>query len=805
MIREKAQELLSQLTLEEKASLCSGADFWKLKSIERLGLNQIMVTDGPHGLRKQAGESDHIGANESVKATCFPTAVTTASSWDVDLLHEMGIALGEECLQEDVAVILGPGANIKRSPLCGRNFEYISEDPFLSGKMAAGLIKGIQSKGIGTSLKHYVMNNQESRRMTIDAVVDERAQRELYLTSFEIAVKEAQPWTVMCSYNRVDGSYLSDHKRLLKDILKEEWGHTGIVVTDWGACNNRVKGIKAGMELEMPSSNGKNDEKIVNAVKEGRLSIKDLDRAVVRIVELILKSQKAQDTDFTYDVAKHHALARKIAGQSAVLLKNSGDLPLTESMSISVIGEFAKKPRFQGAGSSIINPHQLDNVCDILSDKGINYKYAAGYHVKSSDADEKLMAEAVELAKESQVVLLMAGLTDDYESEGFDRTHMRLPESHNELIQRVAQVNDHVVVLLQNGSPVEMPWINQVAGVLECYLGGQAGAGGVVDVLYGEVNPSGKLAETFPVKLEDNSSYEYFPGDLKTVEYRESIYVGYRYYDKAKKQVLFPFGYGLSYTSFEYANLKVKDKHDFDYEVSLSIKNTGDLAGAEVVQLYIKNNDSPIFKADKELKAFKKVWLEPGQSKTVTMTLNYRSFAYYNTNISDWHVDGGRYSICLASSSADIRLEKVIDIEVNDGVLVPDYKKLAPAYYNLPSEDFKIEEDQFRALYGRKLPRRHALKGEIFTRSSSMLEVKEKWIGKILYNVMLKNAKKMLGSDDETPGLMNEAMIESLISEMPIRTLGMLGGDRLPKFFAEALVEILNGRWVKGFRLMLKK
>jgi len=656
-MKENVDRILRELTLEEKAGLCSGSDFWHLKSVERLGLEKIMVTDGPHGLRKQDGDSDHVGLQNSVPATCFPTASATASSWDTELMNRMGKALAEECLQEEVSVILGPGANIKRSPLCGRNFEYISEDPYHTGKMAASLINGIQSLGVGTSLKHYVMNNQEARRMTIDAVADERTQREIYLAGFEKAVKEAQPWTVMCSYNRVDGTYLSDNKRLLTEILKEEWGHTGLVVTDWGACNDRVEGIRAGLELEMPTSFGKNDQKIIDAVNGGRLDIKLLDKAVERIIKLILKSVESRKKGFSYSPDEHHELARELAGQSMVLLKNEDVLPLSKEEKIAVIGEFAEKPRYQGAGSSLINPTRLDTICGHLDDKEINYEYTKGYNINSDKPDLLLIADAKKLAASVEKVIIVAGLTDDYESEGFDRKHLGMPESHNVLIDEILDVNPNVVIVLMNGAPVEMPWLDDTKAVLEAYLGGQAGSGAVVDILYGHVNPSGKLAETFPLKLSDTPSYQYFPGYKKSVEYREGIYVGYRYYDKAEKDVLFPFGYGLSYTKFEYSNLRINKEGVYDYDVSVDVRNSGTVAGAEVVQLYVLNPKSVIFKADKELRDFTKIYLEPGETGTVHMKLDERSFAFYNAMVTQllpgWSsfVQASRHSILRKSSS----------------------------------------------------------------------------------------------------------------------------------------------------------
>jgi len=804
-MNKKANDILNQLNLEEKAGLCSGSDFWHLKSIDRLGLSKIMVTDGPHGLRKQDGASDHVGLQNSVPATCFPTAVTTASSWDANLMREMGIALGEECKQENVSVILGPGANIKRSPLCGRNFEYISEDPYHTGTMAAALINGIQSQGVGTSLKHYAMNNQETRRMSIDAVVDERTQREIYLAGFEKAVKDSQPWTVMCSYNRVDGTYLSDHKRLLTDILKEEWGHTGLVVTDWGACNDRVEGIRAGLELEMPTSWGKNDEKIVNAVNAGTLAIELLDKAVAKIIDLILKSQENRSPGYKYDRDAHHALARKIAGQSAVLLKNNFILPLKKKSKVAIIGEFAKKTRYQGAGSSIINPYRIDNICSALDEAGINYRYAAGYSIKTDKPNSSLIEEAKKLAGSVEKVVIAAGLTDSYESEGFDRTHLRMPDSHNILIKEIASVNPNIVVVLMNGAPVEMPWLDSVEGVLECYLGGQAGGSVVVDILYGDVNPSGKLAETFPIKLEDTPSYKYFPGHKKTVEYREGIYVGYRYYDRAHKDVLFPFGFGLSYTEFEYSNLKVEHKGSNNYDVSLSVKNTGKVSGAEVVQLYVKNSESTIFKAEKELREFKKVFLEPGESKELFLRIGERAFAFYNVNIPGWHVEKGDYTILIGASSRDIRLQQVVTVEGNSDFEVPDYRESSLSYYSLKDEPFEIDEKQFREILGRELPERNSSSDELITENSMLGETSHKFAGKLMLHIMKKQVGKMLGESEGEDAESGKLMMQAVIKEMPIRAIGMMGGDRLPKYFTEGFVTILNGKYLKGLGMMLKK
>ena len=674
------KNLIAQMTVEEKASLCSGKDFWHLKGVERLGIPEIMVTDGPHGLRKQAGKSDQIGLRDTVPAVCFPTASALAATWDRDLIYQVGAALGEECRQEDVAVILGPGANIKRSPLCGRNFEYFSEDPYLSGQMAKSHINGVQSQGIGSSLKHFVVNNQEYRRMTIDAVVDERALREIYLAGYETAVKEAQPWTVMCAYNKVNGTYCAENQFLMTDVLKQEWGHEGLVVTDWGAMNDRVDGLRAGVELEMPGMPNGNDAKIVAAVQSGELDEAVLDRAVERILTLIFKAEETLAEKFIYDKAAHHALARKVAGKGAVLLKNdNATLPVAEGAKIALVGRFAKYPRYQGGGSSLMEPTQLDTLYDeMLKLVGEDcLGYAPGYDAKGDLPDEALIQEAIAVSKDVDVVVVCAGLPDLYETEGLDRKHMHMPPGHDALIQRLAETRTRVVVVLSNGSPVEMPWVNDVDAVLEGYLGGQAGAGGIADILLGRVNPGGKLAETFPLSLEDNPSYLNFPGGPATVEYRESIYVGYRYYDAVQQEVLFPFGHGLSYTSFAYSDLVVKpDAGENNFIVTLKVKNTGGVAGDEIVQLYVRDMETSVFRPEKELKGFARIFLEPGEEQTVMMELDSRSFAFYDTARKDWVVEAGAFEILAGASSRDIRMSTIIET----GSVVRKH----PAYENFP-------------------------------------------------------------------------------------------------------------------------
>ncbi len=795
----KHADLIKQMTLEEKASFCSGLDYWHTPGLERLGVPVVMWTDGPHGIRKRAEKMDKDQATslKGVPAICYPTAATTACSWDPDLIYEMGVLLGEECLKEQVSVLLGPGTNIKRSPLCGRNFEYFSEDPYLAGEISAAFVNGVQSKGVGTSLKHFAGNNQETRRMTCDTVVDERALREIYLTSFEKTVKQAQPWTIMNAYNRLNGTYCAENKWLLTDVLRDEWGFQGMIVTDWGAENDRVAGLLAGQELEMPTSNGLGNKQIVEAVKDGRIPEEFLDKMVDNVLDVIMKSKDVLG-DYTYDAAAHHQKAREIASQCMVLLKNEENiLPLKKDANIAVIGEMAKNPRYQGAGSSIVNAIKVDCAYDSIIEKGAKVTYAAGYSTakKNKIPDEKFIADAVEAAKGKDAVLLFIGLTEEFESEGFDRRHIGIPPLHTKLVEAVSAVNENVVVVLAGGAVIEMPWADKVKGILNSILGGEATGSAAADILFGDVNPSGKLAETYPVELSDTPCYNYFPGNTATVEYRESVFVGYRYYDSAEKDVRFPFGYGLSYTTFEYSDIKLSAESIKDTEevtVSFKVKNTGNVDGAEVAQIYVKDNESTIFRPKQELKGFKKVFLKAGEEKEVSITLGKRAFAYYNVNIHDWHVETGAFTICVGASSRDIKLSAELNVESTVEAIVPDYRATAPAYY---SADIKnIPAEQFVSVLGRELP-----PSEIKAYPNLTL------VNTIEDSAAGKNGAKIVGLIKKLVG--EESMAAGIALQLPIKNLiSMSFGIFNPKMAAQ-LLDILNDKkpLVRGIVVMVVK
>ncbi|MGT2801783.1 glycoside hydrolase family 3 C-terminal domain-containing protein [Streptococcus henryi] len=654
MTSKEIKELISKMTLEEKASLCSGKDVWRTKAIERLGIPSVMVSDGPHGLRKQSEGGDHLGMLDSIEAVCFPAGCAIASSFSREVAQLLGETLGNECQAENISTILGPAMNIKRSPLCGRNFEYLSEDPLVSTEMAAAYVNAVQSKNVGTSPKHFLANNQEYRRMTSDSIVDERTLREIYLASFEGMVKNSKPWTIMNSYNKLNGTYLCENEAMLTGVLRDDWGFDGFVVTDWGAMNDRVKSLQAGCELEMPGGNTTNDLEIVDAVKAGHLDEAVLDQAVERLLNIVYRFEDNRDKEATYTLDQDHEVARQLAEESIVLLKNEASLlPLKTSQKVAYIGKYADKPRFQGGGSSHINSHKVESA---LSVAGENVSYAPGFDDSTEDVNQDLHAQAVKLAAESDVAVLFVGLPDSFESEGYDRKHLQMPANQVALIEAVAAVQENLVVVLHNGSAIEMPWIDKVKSVLEVYLGGQAVGGATANVLYGKVNPSGRLAETFPLRLQDTPAYLTFGGEKNQSIYSEGVFVGYRYYNSKEMSVIFPFGHGLSYTSFAYSNMTIDKEKLSDAEtlkVSVDVTNTGSLAGKEVVQLYVSPENSKLIRPVKELRAFDKVSLEPGETKTVTFELDKRAFAYWETTIHDWYVEDLDYEIGFGRSAVD--------------------------------------------------------------------------------------------------------------------------------------------------------
>jgi beta-glucosidase len=747
-------ELLKELTLEEKASLCSGKDFWSTKAVERLGIPSWIMTDGPHGLRKQKAEGG-VNLHESVPATCFPSGAGLASTWNPELIEQVGEALGRESKASQVGVILGPAVNIKRSPLCGRNFEYLSEDPHLAGVMAAHHIKGVQSQGVGTSIKHFAVNNQEHLRMTINALVDERTLREIYLPAFETAVTQSQPWTVMCSYNKINGTFASENRWLLTELLKEEWQHTGLVVTDWGACNDRVAGLKAGQDFEMPGNGGMTDAEIVAAVKSGSLSQAELDRTVRRILELNDKVVRNLDPKATFNADAHHALARRVASESMVLLKNDGLLPLKPKTSLAFVGAFARKPRYQGGGSSHISPTRVDDAFTEAQKllPGVTIAYAPGYDLLKAEPDSGLIAEAAQAASKAEAAVVFIGLTDIFESEGFDRTHLGLPAGHTALLEAVLAVQKNVVVVLSNGAPVEMPWINRVPAVLESYLGGQAWGGAVADLLFGAANPSGRLAETFPKRLEDTASFVNFPGDDRTVEYREGLFVGYRHHDAVRLEPLFPFGHGLSYTTFRYGPLKPAQNAIDDSQkltVTVDVTNTGRVAGAEVVQLYVADKEASVLRPVRELKAFTKVFLEPGASKTVTLTLDSRALAYWSPEAGRWVVETGEFELSAGSSSRDLRSSAV--------VFVRSTKPLTP----------------------------------VFDQNSTVGSLARHPAGARFLDAVLEGLVAAFGSYPE--GSAEQKMMRVMVLEFPLRNLVRMSGGRFPQQLLNLLLDVLAGR-----------
>ena len=784
----KHTDIVSKMTLEQKAKIVSGKDYWHLEGFEELGLPEIQVTDGPHGLRKQNPNDKTVGLGGSYPATCFPPASLSGCSWDPALLEAEGEAMAEECLQEKVSVLLGPGTNIKRAPTCGRNFEYFSEDPYLAGKCSAAVIRGIQSKGVGTSLKHFAANSQEAYRMTISEVVDERALREIYFPAFEIAVKEAQPWTIMNSYNRINGVYASQSKWLLDDVARKEWGFEGLFVTDWGASVDRIPGLKAGTDLEMPTSGDLNETLIIKAVECGKLDEAILDERVDAIVDLILKSKPALECEHTYDMEAHHQVAARVAEGSMQLLKNEDNLlPLKEGQKVAVIGEMAVNPRYQGAGSSVINPTKLDNAYDNLKKNGVDVVYARGYRKEVDKLDNTLFCEALNTAAQADVVVIFAGLTEPFEGEGYDRKNINMPACQNRLIAEICKVNANVAVVLAGGSVVRMPWLGKVKAVLNSGLGGQAGGIAVANILSGKVNPSGKTTETYIKDYKDNPTYGNYPSKAQTAEHRESIYIGYRYYDTAKKSVVFPFGHGLSYTTFKYTAVKLSSTSVKDSDtltVSFKIKNTGKVAGAEIAQVYVADKESTVFRPEKELKAFTKVFLEPGEQKEVSLTLDKRAFAFYNVKTHDWCVESGEFDILVGASSRDIRLKAKVKVTA-PAVEMPDYRELIPHYY----EDITaITREDFEVLYGKKLPSPVRSKNKRIDKYCCLDDARDtKWGGRIC--ALISTAVSRVGGSEANG---DSAMIAAMATQIPMRNFVAMSMGAFTPQMLNGLLKLLN-------------
>ena len=795
----KYGDIVAQMTLEDKVAFCSGGDRRATKAWERYGMPSITMTDGPHGLRKQNKAEETPGTVPAIPATCFPTGSATGCSWDRNLIREMGEAMAEEALQEDVSIILGPSANIKRNPLCGRNYEYLSEDPYLAGEMSRSVIEGMQSRGVGACLKHFAGNNQESLRYTCNSIIDERTLREIYLPAFENAVKGARPATVMCAYNLVNGVYCSDHAVLLREILRDEWGFRGVIVSDWGAVNDRVEAFKAGLDLEMPYSGGFFDSAVIEAIKSGSLPVERLDESVDRLLELAFAGTRNKRANYHYDVEAHHRLAQAIAASSAVLLKNEDRiLPIPREKRVALIGSLAKEPRIQGAGSSLVTPTILSSAVDGFGAQQLRYTYYPGYDLRDA-TNWPLVLEAEAGARECDVAVIFAGLPAAYEGEGFDRETMGLPQCQNDLISRVAAANPNTVVVVTAGAPVEMPWLPRIKAVLGMYPSGQAGGLAVAQVLTGALNPSGKLAETWPLLYEDVPSAGFYVRGGKQAQYREAIYVGYRYYDKAAKPVAFPFGHGLSYTTFEYSDLKLSRAEIQDTDeltVSVTIKNSGGTDGAEVVQLYVSDLRQTVFRPEKELKGFDKVFLRAGEGKQLVFHLDFRAFAVYSPTAKAWIMPEGEYAISVAASSRDIRLQQQLTVH---GRKVGHASQ--PAWYTDPTG--RVTKADFEQLLGTRIePVEKPGRGG-YNLSSSLRDMEESLVIRLVLWIVRKAiAKRFDGVADY--GNPNFRMTMDAAATMPMKALVLMSPDAMPLHVAEGLVEMANGHVFKALRSLLK-
>ena len=780
---QNTELLLKELTLEEKCALLSGAETFKTRGMPQHGIPQIWLSDGPHGLRKQAGESDHLGLNPSVPATCFPTASAVANSWDAALGEEIGAALGEEAAAQEVSVVLGPGLNMKRNPLCGRSFEYFSEDPYLAGKLAAGYIRGIQSKGVAACPKHFAVNSQETRRMASDSIVDERTLREIYLTGFEIAVKEGHPRSIMSSYNLVNGTYANENKHLLMEILRGEWGFDGAVITDWGGSNDHALGVKNGSTLEMPAPGGDSVRELLAAVESGKISESDIDARLSELLPLVFDTKAALDAaPREFDAAAHHALARRAAEESLVLLKNEGALlPLAAGSKVAVIGDFAKNPRYQGAGSSMVNSTQVDVLLDKLIDSELNViGYQQGFD-RHGKPDAALQKSACELATQADTVILCMGLDEIAESEGLDRSNLRLAQNQVDLLQAVAAVNPKIVVVLYSGSVVETPWLDNCQALLYAALGGQAGAGAVADALTGKVNPCGKLAETWPLAYADVPSAADFATRRKTVEYREGLYIGYRYFTTAEKAVRFPFGYGMSYTTFAYSDMVVDEQG-----VSLTVTNTGSVAGTEIVQLYIAKKNSELFRPAKELKGFARVTLAPGEKQRITVMLDDKAFRFWNVKANRWEIEGGEYELLVGASVEDIRLCEKISVH-GTATVHPYEDRDLDCYYK--GDVLHVSDADFEKLLGHPLPKgktkidRNLTLGELNHARSPL-----GWLVWLVLTILLDVSYKR-GKPD----------LNILFQyNMPLRALAKMTNGAISMGMVDGIVMELQGFWILG-------
>lgn len=781
----KHQDIITKMTLEEKAAILSGKNEWQSRDIKRLGIPSVFCADGPHGIRKQAGAGDHLGLNESMPATCFPTAATIANSWNEALGEELGKALGEEAVAQDVNILLGPGLNMKRSPFCGRNFEYFAEDPYLAGKMAAAYVKGIQSQGIFACPKHFAVNSQELRRMAMNSVVDERTLREIYLTGFEIAVKEGKAKTIMSSYNEVNGTYANENKHLLQEILRDEWGFDGIVVTDWGGSNDHVKGVAAGSNLEMPVPGLDSAREVIRAINEGTLTMEELDACVDDLLDAVLeltKEKKGRKKNFSQ--TEHHELARRAAIESAVLLKNEENiLPLQAKTKVALIGDFAVEPRYQGAGSSVVNATLVETMEKVIPNYDLQVVGVSRGYQRTGGEDAALKKEALDLAQTADVILYCFGLDELSESEGLDRTHMRIPQNQIELLEAIMKVNPKIVGIISAGSAIEMPWHNSCKAILHGYLYGQAGPSAMLELIMGNANPSGRLNETYPIRYEDTPAYRNFPSTERTAEHREAIYIGYRYYDTSKVRVQYPFGFGLSYTTFEYADLKV-DKNG----IKVRVTNTGAYDGAEVVQLYVGLKNAIVFRPEKELKGFQKVFLKAGESAVVTIPFDDKTFRYWNVKTDKWEIEMGNYEIMVGASVSDIRVKGTVAVEGTTDIY-PYHPAELPYYYTGLVQD--ISDAEFRALLGYPIPS-GKWSGELGLNDAiCQMYYAKSGLARFIYNRLTAIKKK-----SEDAGKPNLNIL--FIYNMPFRALAKMTAGNVSMEMAEGMLTVVNGHFFKG-------